>query len=116
MLVPGVVYLTHERSRAMTTGVPHHHADPSVAYSNPALGHQRTNYGLRAAMMSADVILEGNFDDGHGSGALSLERSAYLNTALIGDNVGLESLPREIEGVKERQVIQYVQCDLRKKS
>jgi hypothetical protein len=69
-------------------------------------------------MMGADVILEGNFDDGHGSGALPLEgRSAYLDTALIGDNVGLESLPREIEeGVEERRVVQYVQCDLRKKS
>jgi hypothetical protein len=78
----------------MTT-VPHHHADPSVAYSNPALGHRRTNYGLRAAMMSADVILEGNFDDGHGSGALSLERSAYLVTAVIGDNVACRGKSKE---------------------
>lgn len=34
-------------------------------------------------------------------GAVPLERSAYLDSALIGDNVDLESVPREVEeGVK----------------
>ena len=79
-----------------------HHDDPSVAYSNPALGHLRPNYGPRPRGSNYRCGCNlGDLDDGHSGGAVPLERSAYLDSALIGDNVDLESVPREVEeGVK----------------
>jgi adrenodoxin-NADP+ reductase len=69
---------------------------------------------LAATMMDAyavtDTILGDYHNDRYGAAAAPLEGETYSDDVLVGDDVDLESLPKEVEeGVKERPVVEHNQ-------
>ena len=113
-----------------------HHADPNMAYVDPALGHLRTARGRRvldgagralrsvyasgwaatgargvlaSTMLDAYAVADAILADYQfGEQELELERS---EDSLVADGkVDLESVPEEVErGLQERRVVQYDQ-------
>jgi adrenodoxin-NADP+ reductase len=114
-----------------------HHADPTQAYVDPALGHMRTSRGGRVldgngrtlkrvyasgwAAMGARGVLASTMLDAYAvadailsdyqAGAAGDADQECSDDVLVADDVSdLESVPREVEeGVRARRVVQYGQ-------